>query len=100
VWRNRLIAPAAVATSAKKDKSPDVEETKEVVSARGRPVIERWCAPTDVVSGKMIDAAMVAGDDRTMRHGVATVALIRFASSVRRRVRRPEGLHYTEVKTL
>jgi hypothetical protein len=62
--------------------------------------IERRCAPIDVVSGKMIDAAMLAGDDRTMRHGVATVALIRFASSVRRRVRGPEGLHYTEVKTL
>jgi hypothetical protein len=32
----------------------------------------------------MIDADMVAGHDQAMRHGVATITGIRFASSVRR----------------
>ncbi len=47
---------------------------------------EAGCPSSISYPGKMIDACMVAGHDRAMRHVVATVAAIRFALSVRRAV--------------
>jgi hypothetical protein len=47
---------------------------------------EAGCPSSISYPDKMIDAGMVAGHDRAMRHVVATVTAIRFALSVRRAV--------------
>jgi len=55
--------------------------------AHNASYFEKLVAPSSIsYPGKMIDAGMVAGHDRAMRHIVATVTAIRFALSVRRAV--------------
>jgi hypothetical protein len=45
--------------------------------------LEKLVVPSISYRGKIVDAGMVAGHDRAMRHVVATVTAIQFALSVR-----------------